>query len=202
MSIANDEFYMKFQHELMPSERLLWSGRPNPSVIFHSDDWYVIPFSLVWTGFFVFWESGAVRNHSTFMTLWGVPFLLFGQYFVWGRFIYDAWLKRRTYYAVTDRRVLIFQEGLTQRSNTIYIEAIPSIEREGDLTGTLWFGPKLPIMGYRGSAKRDISRFALGDVPVFADIDDVNFVFSLVTELKQKFPAPPSLDSGQLIPKV
>ena len=41
------------------------------------------------------------------MVLWGVPFVVIGQYMVWGRFLYDAWLKPRTYYGITNRRVLI-----------------------------------------------------------------------------------------------
>ncbi len=186
MSTASNDLCLKFRPDLLSGEQLLWSGRPNPRVIFHSDDWYVIPFSIIWTGFFIFWEWGVVRDHSTFMTLWGVPFLIFGQYFVWGRFFYDAWLKRRTYYAVTNRRVLILQEAWRRKTNVIYLEAIPSMEREGDQPGTVWFGPKLPIIGSKRSPRRNISRFTFGDVPVFADVDDANLVYALVAELKQK----------------
>jgi len=81
----------KFQPELMSSERLYWAGMPNPSVIFHSDDWTAIPFSLMWTGFFVFWEATVLgvwgkeprpNGNDTFMVLWGIPFLIFGNYMV------------------------------------------------------------------------------------------------------------------------
>jgi hypothetical protein len=41
------------------------------------------------------------------MVLWGVPFVVIGQYMIWGRFLYDAWLKPRTYYGITNRRVLM-----------------------------------------------------------------------------------------------
>ncbi len=30
---------------------------PNPNKIFHSADWFMIPFSLLWGGFAVFWEA-------------------------------------------------------------------------------------------------------------------------------------------------
>lgn len=186
MATCNVDVALKFQPELLSSETLLWSGRPNPKVIFHSDDWQLIPFSLVWTGFFVFWEGQAIRTHSTFMILWGLPFLVFGQYFVWGRFLGDAWLKRRTYYGVTNRRVLVLQESWKHRTNIIYIETIPTIEREGNGTGTLWFGTKYPLSGARSTQKRSMSRFSLDLVPVFADIDDMNFVYSLVLGLKDK----------------
>jgi hypothetical protein len=50
----------KIQSELMSGESIYWAGMPNPRVVFHSDDWAVIPFSLVWTGFFIFWEADAL----------------------------------------------------------------------------------------------------------------------------------------------
>jgi len=87
----------------MTGESIHWAGMPDPRVIFHSDDWAAIPFSLIWTGFFVFCEAQAFgfwgakpqRDGNLFMELWGIPFLVMGNYFVWGRFLQDAWLKRR-----------------------------------------------------------------------------------------------------------
>ena len=186
----------KLQSELLSDERVYWAGRPNPSVIFHSDDWSAIPFTLVWTGFFVFWEAQALGIwHSTakpsppntFIVLWGIPFLLIGQYMVWGRFFVDAWLKRHTFYAVTNRRVLILQEGWKRKTQFSFLESIPEISREGDDVGTLWLGTKLPILGSRGSAKRSMSRFDISDaVPTLADIDDVDSVYRLILDLREQ----------------
>jgi hypothetical protein len=183
----------KVQSELMPRESIYWAGMPNPGVIFHSDDWSAIPFTLIWTGFFVFWEGNALgvwgQNARTdvFMALWGIPFLVVGNYMVWGRFLVDAWLKRRTYYAVTSQRVLVLQEGWRRKTSTTFLEAIPTIEREGTGTGTLWFGPKYPIVATRGRKRRDMSRFSIGDVPVFADIEDVDSVHRLIIDLRGQF---------------
>jgi hypothetical protein len=79
----------QIQRELVPDETMLWADMPNPKIIFHSDGRAVIPFSLVP----------------------GIPFLLAGNYVLWGRFVADARLKRRTYYAITNRRVLFLQRG-------------------------------------------------------------------------------------------
>jgi len=183
------------QPELMSGESLLWAGRPNPDVIFHSDDWYLIPFSLLWGGFAIFWEAGvlgywgnSVKNAdpSTFMALWGVPFIVMGQYFIWGRFLYDAWLKRRTSYAVTTRRVLAVQEAWRRKTSWLYIDAIPTVEREGTTTGTLWFEPKRPVLAGRGQKTRDMSRFSISGSPVFADIDDLDSVYRTILDLKEK----------------
>jgi len=154
-----------------------------------------IPFTLIWTGFFVFWEAGALgfwgkasRNGvpDIFMALWGIPFLIVGNCMVWGRFLVDAWLKRRTYYAVTNHRIMVLQEGWRKKTSTTFLESIPTIEREGTETGTLWFGPKHPVIAGRGRKTRDLSRFSVGDVPVFADIENVNSVYRLILELREK----------------
>jgi hypothetical protein len=186
----------KFQTELLSGESIHWAGMPNPSKIFHSDDWQTIPFSLIWTGFFVFLEGQALgfwpdsakpSPTDTFMVLWGIPFLVFGQYIVWGRFLEDAWRKRRTYYAVTNRRVLIIQETWKRKSQFIFLDAIPEIVREGDTTGTIWLGQKLPVIAGRRSPTRSMSRFDVGgQVPVLADIDDVDSVYRLILELREK----------------
>lgn len=185
---------MKVQTEMTSGERVYWAGMPNPRVIFHTDDWAAIPFTLIWTGFFVFWEANALGiwgsaprrgGSNLFMVLWGIPFLIIGNYMVWGRFLVDAWLKRRTYYAVTNRRILILQEGWNRKTNWMYLEAIPTIEREGTMRGTLWFGKKYPVIAGRGQRKRSMSRFDVGDIPVFADIDDVDGVQRLVQELRE-----------------
>jgi hypothetical protein len=105
---------------------------------------------------------------------------------IWGRFLYDAWLKRRTYYAITNKRLLIVQEGWSQKTSSMYLGEIPAIEREGATTGTIWFGKKHPLLGGRGQKKRSMSRFDMGDVPVFADVDDVDGVQRLVHELREK----------------
>ena len=71
----------------------------------------------------------------------------------------------------------------------MYLDLIPTIEWEGTNTGTIWFGPKLPILGARGQKKRNISRFSLGDTPVFADIDEVESVHRLILDLRSKLSA-------------
>jgi hypothetical protein len=181
----------------MPGESFQWAGLPNPGVVFHSDDWTMIPFSILWGGFAIFWEAAALgywgkdaKSHQApgFFVLWGIPFVLVGQYLIWGRFLEDAWLKRRTYYGVTNRRVLILQEGWKRKTRSCYLEAIPEINREGERTGTLWLGEKLPLFtGGRGRAKRSASRFEVdGIVPVLADINDVDSVGRLIRSLREE----------------
>lgn len=186
---------VKLQSELISGENLVWAGRPNPRVIFHSDDWYMIPFGLMWGGFAIFWEAMAlgIWGHNSkgsppiFMALWGIPFVVIGQYMIWGRFVYDGWLKRCTYYGITNQRLIVVQESTKRRSCSMYLEAIPSVERDGSFTGTLWFGSKYPLVAGSGRRSRSVnSRFTVGSVPVFADIDDADSVYRLILELSNK----------------
>ena len=186
----------QIQPELLSGETIYWAGMPNPSKIFHSDDWALIPFSFLWGGFAIFWEATALgywegrsgaAHAPTFFALWGVPFVVIGQYMIWGRFLVDAWLKRRTYYGVSNRRIFILQESWKRKANFFFLEAISEMTREGDRTGTIWLGPKLPAFGGRGSATRSMSRFNVGSQsPSFTDIDDIDSVYRLILELREK----------------
>ncbi len=195
MGIIDPEVSSKVQPELIGGESLLWTGKPNPRVIFHADDVFLIPFSLLWGGFAIFWEMGVLGLWGNFgkggpapvfFQIWGIPFVVIGQYVIWGRFVWDAWLKKRTYYAVTDRRVLVVQEGRARKTSWLYINSIPTVEREGPGPGTIWFGPKGPLMTGRRQTSRGWSRFSVGGVPIFADIDDLDSVYRLVLELREK----------------
>jgi hypothetical protein len=48
-----------FTSELLPEERIEWTGQPDPSIVFHREDWMAIPFSLMWGGVAIFWLLGA-----------------------------------------------------------------------------------------------------------------------------------------------
>ena len=45
---------------LLPGEQILWSGGPADGVLFFPRDALLIPFSVFWLGFAIFWESSVV----------------------------------------------------------------------------------------------------------------------------------------------
>ena len=61
MGTIDPQAAAKVQMELMSGENLYWAGMPNRGVVFHSDDWAMVPFSLLWGGLAIFWEAGAGR---------------------------------------------------------------------------------------------------------------------------------------------
>ena len=94
--------------ELGPSERIVWSGKPGRGIRLRGADVFAIPFSLMWCGFAVFWETMAVMGRAPlFFALWGIPFVAIGLYIVFGRFFVDAMVRSKTFYGVTSERILI-----------------------------------------------------------------------------------------------
>jgi hypothetical protein len=78
--------YNKFDNELLKDEKILWTGQPDPSIIFTREDIFLIPFSLIW-GIPVFLGLGFPTFELTIYTLFQIPFLLIGFYLIIGRFI-------------------------------------------------------------------------------------------------------------------
>jgi hypothetical protein len=106
-----DDAREQIQPVLNPGEVVLWSGRSDRSVLFTAADGYLIPFSLFFSGFSIFWivVASASENASPDnpFPLFGLPFLIIGLYYLLGRFIVKSILKRMTAYAITNRRVIV-----------------------------------------------------------------------------------------------
>src|SRR5579872_4040105 len=186
---------MAIQPELMSGENVLWAGRPSPNIIFHSQDLYLVPFSLLWGGFAIFWEAGvgglfrkSQGAPSIFMLLWGIPFVVAGQYLIWGRFVYSAWKKKRTFYAVTNRRVIAVQHGWSHRIASAYLDNLPTVAKQSRSSGvgSLRFSQaENTWMQGRGWGAWDPMALGSGG-PVFVDVEDADSVYRLISELREK----------------
>ena len=130
------------QPELGSGEKLLWSGRPQQGLRLRASDALLIPFSLMWGGFAIFWEYSALQTGPLFFALWGIPFVGVGLYLIAGRFFVDAWQRARTHYGLTNQRVLIVA-GLRSRQVTslpLRTLADVSLQERSDRSGTIQFG--------------------------------------------------------------
>jgi hypothetical protein len=193
-----------FSSELLPGETVEWTGRPNPAVIFHSEDWLMIPFSLLWGGFAIFWLMGASGiwdvwvnrpswNFQWFGVIWGTPFVLIGQYMIWGRFVYTRWRKQRKYYALTSRRALIVERGLgDQTASSAYFANTAMLDKRvrSDGIGSISFGG--PVMGEWRWGKGNPPR-----CPTFDDIDNADGVYQIAARLQGQARNSPAMTSSR-----
>jgi hypothetical protein len=173
-----------FEGRLLPHESILWSGAPATGLLLTPRDGLLIPFSLVWCGFTVFWEASVLRSNAPpFMAVFGAAFVLVGAFLVFGRFLVDAWLRGATVYALTDRRVLILRTGPWPAFNALSLDRLPEAGlSEGAYgRGTIRFGPQLPMFS-RGYGGFSAWTPALDPTPQFLSIADARRVFEMIQE--------------------
>ncbi len=159
----------------------LWRGQPRQGLVVRPADLFLIPFSLLWGGFAIFWEVSVLRMPAPgFFALWGIPFVLMGLYVIVGRFFVDAWRRQRTTYALTTTRVIIRTGTSLNSLDLRTLTNITVIERR-DGTGTISFGPSNPLSSMLGGASWPGMPLALA----FDMIADVQRVYGQIREAQR-----------------
>jgi hypothetical protein len=129
--------------ELESGEKLLWSGQPRQGLRLQPSDAALIPFSLMWGGFALFWEFSVFQDGAPiFFRLWGIPFVLVGLYLIAGRFFVDAWQRGRTFYGITNERVLIVSGLFQKQVKSLALRSLSDVtlSERGDRSGSITFG--------------------------------------------------------------
>src|SRR5262245_19083368 len=141
-----------FSPFLAPGEQIRWSGRPAQGLVLRPSDAMMIPFSLMWFGFAIFWETSvlSIGRAPTFFALWGIPFIVIGLYISVGRFFGDAWARSRTYYALTDRRALVVSGMFESKLTSVELSTLTELRYKPGSSGrgTIVFGPDSPYSGF------------------------------------------------------
>jgi hypothetical protein len=178
------------QEELLRDERVLWQGQPDPSKHFSPADVFLVPFSLIWGGIAIS-APFSVASEAPFGLVFAIPFALFGLYFIVGRFVYKAWRKRRTLYAITDMRVLSIERGLRGiRHQAGFIDRIPAINRRTrrDGSGSIKFGSASSWTTWVENTGMEFMGWGFGGAewPTFFDVTDAKSVVRLVNDLRRR----------------
>lgn len=190
----------RFRPYLLTGERVLWSGQPKQGFAFSGRDAFLIPFSLLWGGFAIFWNAmvwlipdTGNGNPDWFFRLWGLPFLVIGLYLIFGRFIHDSSIRRRLSYAVTDQRVLVLRSGRSPKFTSLDLHRLPRLElsEHRDGTGTISFDAGYPFLSSGRGSGYWVP--ALGSATQFFRIADPRKVYELIRNQYQPHaPAPAS----------
>jgi hypothetical protein len=126
--------------QLLSGEQIVWEGRPFAGILFRSVDVFLVPFSLLWGGFALFWNASVWTTDAELsFKIFGLPFLLIGLYAILGRFLADMVIRKSTSYFITNRRVLIARGS---KLKSLDIKRLPSIELDerSDGSGSIRFG--------------------------------------------------------------
>jgi hypothetical protein len=193
-----------FKADLQKDEKIIWSGRPEPQW-FTTEDFLLVPFSLVWGGFAYLWEASVLQIYfkhpnggALFMVFWGIPFVLIGSNFIFGRFFYRRWLQNNIFYAVTNQRVLILSTTRNRSLQTLFVDRLPELNKTANKkgVGTIAFGGNPLLARYAGLGTGLSTSLGGGTalnrrsrVPppaAFTNIKDVDRVYELIGKQSSK----------------
>jgi hypothetical protein len=186
----------KFQAELNPGEQVIWSGQPKQGFILRPTDVLMIPISLMWGGFAIFWESAAIAMSlagkmpfpiSLIFPLFGLPFVLFGLYLIFGRFFFDKATRSKTYYALTGERIIIISGLRNQNIKSIDFKNLSevNISTKSNGPGTITFGATHPWgWFYAGGGFPNPGRPNIS--PSFEMIEDAKTVYQHIKRLQRE----------------
>jgi len=178
----------------MQGEKVLWTSQPDPSVLFTKSDLFLIPFSLFWGGFAFIWEgsvlvagANAANPIPIVFALFGIPFVLIGLYIIFGRFFYKVSKKKKTYYAITDKRILVLTTFMGKHLEAAYINTLPAINKSigSNGTGTVTFGNNNMYASMYGNTGLDFfTSFYGSTAPTFYDVKNAEQVYEQVMNLR------------------
>ena len=157
---------------LRDDEYLLWTGQPSQGLQFSVNDWFLIPAALIWSTLFAYASYVSIlRADGSESLLWQVPSFVLATYILFWRFAVDTSIRAKTFYGITNQRVLFIVPTLfSTRRLSIELDAtIPKIELSGHRTGSIIFGEAerrfcIPTDLMAGREKR---------APAFQRIDNV-----------------------------
>jgi len=189
--IPANEAENEISRELDGDERLLWSGMPRQGMVLRGSDVFLIPANMLCCAFVMFWEAIALLMAITYndpiaflvpiLGLLGVFITLYGLF---GRFLLDSWIRARTFYAVTDRRIVIVSGCISRKIVSLDLSTLDdtALTEKPNCSGTITFGRPHPLGWlYDRTPWPGTKKFR---VPSFVMIEDARSVYNILREAK------------------
>ena len=186
-----------FRNDLLSDEKILWSGRPDTSVIFSVIDIYTFVFGIVWIGILLYntaqsYHSNMPLTISSIINLFSkqnIMFYLFlgiGIFISIGKVILRNIFKRFYHYAVTNKRILFLNTLFKRTLTTEFINTLPGIDKKvrNSGIGTLTFDCLSSQRVQRGY----VNNYSIIPPSTFYDIQDANNVYKTIIELRNTTP--------------
>ncbi|ATX82985.1 PH domain-containing protein [Mariprofundus ferrinatatus] len=171
--------------ELEDGEQRLWSAQPRQGFLLHPSDAFMIPFSLIWGGFSIIWEYQVlVSDAPLLMALIGLPFVAIGLYLIAGRFYYDAKLREKTFYGITDRRIIILSGIRKKQAHYLAIGEIENLQKfeNRDGSGSIVLGFEAITTAYQSQMPIPGQ---MESTPRMNNLADVHTPFGIIDRLRR-----------------
>jgi len=146
--MMHDEDYSFARACMAPDEQILWRGKPQNGHLISAKDALMIPFSILWCGFAIFWTVSVFKIGAPFFFwIFGLFFVCMGLYFVFGRFLLAAYLRKHTAYVITNKKIIRLRG---KRIDFLAASTMPAAHctANTDGSGTIRFAAPNPY--YRG----------------------------------------------------
>lgn len=140
---------------LESDEVLIWAGQPKKGIVFEIADIFKTIFILAFFAFTYF----AIKLLTDISLLIAIPigiiFFSGGILLGFGRFIIDAELRKKTFYGLTNKRIIINSSIAHKKIQSVYFNSNPKIDFSPNLNGTstIDIGIKEPTGSSRGGLK-------------------------------------------------
>ena len=118
--------------------------------------------------------------------LFGLPFVVVGLYLIFGRFFVDAYARSKTYYGVTNERIIIVSGIFSQQIKSLQLRTLTdvSLTERDDRSGTITFGPTPPMSGFYGGGSWPGSTRYMP--PAFDLIESAKQVYDVIRSAQKK----------------
>lgn len=189
---------------LAPGETILWQGRPDGAVKWGDLFSFVSLFGLVFAGFAWLWlmgarAMGAGMGASDMLGLFeivGGVFIAVGLYMAVGRVFVEAFMRRRTWYTLSNRAAYLATEVYGRKSlKRIDLRDMNALALDDSVPGTVWLREELHTHTSRGRSRGGsrngvrmrrtrTTRQRFG----FQHIDGARAVWQQITDLRATMP--------------
>lgn len=135
-------------HYLDPDEVLLWEGAPAAGLRMRGADVLASLFGVAFLMGALFWTFMAASlaqgsELGAWFWMFGLPFIVAGVWMAVGRPFWRAWLRRRTRYALTDRRAIVASRALRRSLVSYPLDARTQVDYRPGREASIWFAQEV-----------------------------------------------------------
>lgn len=157
---------------MVDDEYILWQGRPGEGNLLTKRDVTMIPFSIVWCAFAIFWTTSVLQSGApVFMALFGMVFVAIGLYMVFGRFIHTSYMRKRTAYVITNKKIIRIRGNNIDMQSGVNLPPM-RIEVFKNGNGTLSFGDEYVYTEWN-KRRYNTNQFTLENIPDPARVQQI-----------------------------